>query len=470
MVTTSSPIDELTELKAFIARMKIQASRSQSKIATSEHRDTRTVTEKEAPPTSNEVGDAIFDYLKGMEGKPLTESMWAPKSATQRRLLIRGPRKENHSSNLAKNVTTTWESLVPTKVGEPKSDITESKPRMPHLEALPKVDASTQTEDAHPKLEAMDTTTEDGKGQPEMPPPDTPAAGDIKPKQPDLPPEFLKKWAHKQKALLAEVGQSNNDNNRKPGQSAPAGGSSSAVAKPAEEDEDRRFKQYFSTWGTQEKRDRPRKLPPPLPFSIQLQAIQQTDPIQAAEVRTAIIKPLPPNATLAFITNLVYGGPLERIRIHVGGKGASVTFLNPADCKRFFDSTANGLAYNTSPPTGPVRRFRHLDVELSDTVEPVVGKLYEYKQKGLTRCVKAVPVDDEITMPFLQKMAADKNRSVVKVQEGRGIANVCYLTVPTILTFFTIQFAEQNGTGPLYHLPLWQHRARSPVPSDFGKG
>ena len=435
-------MDELTELKEFIARMKIQASRSQSKIATSEHRDSRNVTEKEAPPTSNEVGDAIFDYLKGMEGKPLTESMWAPRSTPQRRLIAKGPRKENHSPNMSESVTTTWESLVPTKVGEPKPDITESKPRMPDLEALPKVDASTQTDDAPPKLEVIDTSTEDGKGQPEMPPTDTPVAGDPKPKQPDLPLEFLKKWASKQKALIAEVGQSKNDNNSKPGQSAPAGGSSNSVPKPAEEGEDRRFKQYFSTWGTQEKRDRPRKLPPPLPFSIQLQAIQQTDPFQAAEVRTAIIKPLPTNADLAFITNLVYGGPLEKIRIHVGGKGASVTFLNPADCKKFFDSTANGLSYNASPPTGPVRRFRHLDVELSETVEPVVGKLYEYVQKGLTRCVKAVPVDDEITMPFLRKMAADKNRSVVKVQEGRGIANVCYLTVPTVRAFFTVQFAE----------------------------
>ncbi|MDI1488841.1 MAG: hypothetical protein OHK93_008117 [Ramalina farinacea] len=435
-------MDELTELKAFIARMKIQASRSQSKIADSEHRDTRSVTEKEVPPTSNEVGDAIFDYLKGMEGKPLTESMWAPKSTTQRRLVARGPRKENHPLNLSDSVTTSWASLVPTKVGEPKSDITESKQRMPHLEALPKVDASTQTEEAHPRSEAIDTATKDGKGQPEMPPPDTPVAGNPKPKQPDLPLEFLKKWASKQKALIAEVGQSNNDNHPKPGQSDPAGGSSSAVAKPAEEGEDRRLKQYFSTWGTQEKRDRPRKLAPPLPFSIQLQAIQQTDPFQAAEVRTVIIKPLPTNVTLAFIANLVYGGPLEKIRIHVGGKGASVTFLNPADCKKFFDSTGNGLAYNISPPTGPVRRFRHLDVELSDTVEPVVGKLYEYVQKGLTRCVKAVPVDDEITMPFLEKMAADKNRSVVKVQEGRGIANVCDLTNATIRALFTIQFAE----------------------------
>ena len=435
-------MDELTELKEFIARMKIQASRSQAKTATSEHRDTRVVTEKEAPPTSNEVGDAIFDYLKGMEGKPLTESMWAPKSSTQPRLLAKGPRKENHSSDSSKGDATTWESLVPTKVVEPKPDINESKPRMPHLEARPMVDASTQTEGAHPKSEVMDTATEDGGGHAEMPPPDRPAAGNTMPKQPDPPLEFLKKWAHKQKALLAEFGPSNNDTSPKPRQSAPAGSSSSAVAKPAEEDEDRRFKQYFSTWGPQEKRDRPRKLPPPLPFSIQLQAIQQTDPIQAAEVRTVTIKPLPPNATLASVANLVFGGPLEKIRIHVGGKGASVTFLNPADCKRFFDSTANGLAYNTSPPTGPVRRFRHLDVELSDTVEPVAGKLYEYVQKGLTRCVKAVPVDDEITMPFLQKMAADKNRSVVKVQEGRGIANVCYLTVPTTRTIFATPFAD----------------------------
>ena len=445
-------MDELTELKEFISRMKIQASRTQLRTDP----DAVVATEKQASPNAHEVGDAIFDYLKGMEGKPLTESMWAPKS-------LRQPRQLAKIS--AKDTEMTSERLLLTKPVGTKLDINQTFERTSFKAADPTsqpfmVDAFTQTEDV--TSESIQTDLRDIEDENSVTSPSTPSAApskavihaDTTPEQPNVSLESLKNWANKQKALIVEAAQSNNGN-LKAGQSAPIGRSSSAIAKPAEEPEDRRFMQYFSTWGTQEKRDRPRKLPPPLPFSLQLEAIQHTDPFQAAEVRTVTIKPLPPSATLAFVANLVYGGPLERIRMHLGGKGASVTFLSPADCKKFFDSTANGLAYNTSTPTGPERRVRYLDVELSDTVEPVVGKLYEYVQKGLTRCVKAVPVDDEITMPFLQKMAADKNRSVVKMQEGRGIAKVCYITVPSIRASFWTQFAEYNGTGSLHHLPLW---------------
>lgn len=571
-------------------------------LVTATDPDTVLAAEKEAAPSSHEVGDAIADYLKGMDGKPLAESMWAPKSVTQRRPLAKGPRKENCSPNLSKSVASTWEGLLPVKGVEPKSSSPKTFTHMPHQKTLPNgsrqatpnspaiksaqmesedvvpvaltketrqetlhatstkdrdttsdrlvpvklvepkpdinetftrmsfkaaepksqpcmVDAFTQTETTHPKSEVMDFAplanphdVKDEKSQPVIPrhktfslpvsdaaqqvnrhvrtnppstPPPAPAAGsgasttptqtltalkttgvpkgamhgDFKHEQPDLAFESLKRWACEQKALLAKVSQSNGGGNSESGQSAPAASSSSAIAKPAEGNEDRRFMQYFSTWGPQEKRDRPRKLPLPLPLSIQLRAIQQTDPFQAAEVRTAIIKALPATASLAFVANLVYGGPLEKIRIHVSGKGASVTFLNPADCKKFFDDTANGLAYNTSPSTGPVRRFRHLEVELSSVVEPVVGKLYEYVQKGLTRCVKAVPVEDGLTMSYLQKMAADKNRSVVKVQEGRGIANVRMSPCRRIAMRACLgsNLLSLDETGPLHHLSLWQH-------------
>ena len=45
----------------------------------------------EQEPTS--VGDAIYDYVQGIKGVPLTDSIWAPKHLSHRQSLLRGPRK-----------------------------------------------------------------------------------------------------------------------------------------------------------------------------------------------------------------------------------------------------------------------------------------------------------------------------------------------------------------------------------------
>ena len=98
------------------------------------------------------VGEAIYEYVQGMKGLPLSESIWAPKHVPHQRSLLRGPRMPSTD-------------LTPVKLVEPNPAINDTFPRMSFKAASTKLrpetaDASTQTESI---IHATNLTTSSGQ-------------------------------------------------------------------------------------------------------------------------------------------------------------------------------------------------------------------------------------------------------------------------------------------------------------------
>lgn len=171
---------------------------------------------------------------------------------------------------------------------------------------------------------------------------------------------------------------------------------------------------YFKAWPKAEDRGRP-----------------------AAKVRKVILKGLPPNASPTLVAALVYGGPLEQIVIRPPSR-AEVVFLHAEDCMKYYDSTANGLLYK--PPTGANKdHYYPIMTELGKDVNVVSGVLREWIEKEVTRCVRAVGVDKEWSMAWIQEAAARKGRKVEKIIDGENANKVGQMKHPLVLIFFFVQ-------------------------------
>lgn len=131
----------------------------------------------------------------------------------------------------------------------------------------------------------------------------------------------------------------------------------------------------------------------------------------AARIRKVIITNLPPQSTANFVQSLVFGGPIEQI--NMAATSASVVFVDADDTKKYYDATANGLVYKKE---GDKEHF--VFVELAKDVDVVGGLLQEMIDKSVTRCVKAVGVDEDWGMPALWKMAERKGRKVENILGG----------------------------------------------------
>lgn len=99
---------------------------------------------------------------------------------------------------------------------------------------------------------------------------------------------------------------------------------------------------------------------------------------------------------------------------------ASVKFLHAADCKKFYDETSNGLVYGKDP--NEIEKF--VWVELAKDVDVVGGLLTQWIASNFTRCVRAVPVDEDFGKEYLWKMASRKNRRVEGIEDGRNPGGV----------------------------------------------
>lgn len=137
----------------------------------------------------------------------------------------------------------------------------------------------------------------------------------------------------------------------------------------------------------------------------------------AARIRKVIITNLPPGSTANFIQSLVFGGPIEQIV--VASSSASVVFVDADDTKKYYDATANGLVYKNE---GDKEHF--VLVELAKDVDVVGGLLREMIEKSVTRCVKAIGVEEDWGMPALWKMAERKGRKVENIVEGVNAGGV----------------------------------------------
>ncbi|KAL9036275.1 MAG: hypothetical protein Q9214_006210, partial [Letrouitia sp. 1 TL-2023] len=153
---------------------------------------------------------------------------------------------------------------------------------------------------------------------------------------------------------------------------------------------------YFKAWPKAEDRGRP-----------------------AAKVRKVILGGLPPNASPTLVAALVYGGPLEQIVVRPPSR-AEVVFLHAEDCMKYYDSTANGLLYK--PPRGVNKdNYYPIMTELGKDVNVVSGVLREWIEKEVTRCVRAVGVDKDWSMAWIQETAARKGRKVEKIIDGENV-------------------------------------------------
>lgn len=129
---------------------------------------------------------------------------------------------------------------------------------------------------------------------------------------------------------------------------------------------------------------------------------------------------LPESSTPTFVASLVYGGPLESIRV-TDGKVAFVTFLRPEDAMKYYEATANDLLFKKDGAEHIIM------TQLGKDVNPVSGVLKEWIEKEFTRCVRAVGVDEDWTIEALNETATKKGRKIEKVVDGTNKSGVSFL-------------------------------------------
>ncbi|SLM39924.1 hypothetical protein LPUS_10587 [Lasallia pustulata] len=165
----------------------------------------------------------------------------------------------------------------------------------------------------------------------------------------------------------------------------------------------------------------------------------------AARIRKVIITNLPPQSTANFVQSLVFGGPIEQI--NMAATSASVVFVDADDTKKYYDATANGLVYKKE---GDKEHF--VFVELAKDVDVVGGLLQEMIDKSVTRCVKAVGVDEDWGMPALWKMAERKGRKVENILGGVNDGGV-----RTVTFRFCNMLDARAFIGVLQRDEEWEH-------------
>ena len=137
----------------------------------------------------------------------------------------------------------------------------------------------------------------------------------------------------------------------------------------------------------------------------------------AAQIRTVHLSGLPRRPTTAFITCLVFRGPLEQIRVSSSQNSttASVVFLYDADCEKFYDETSNGIVYGKDD----IGREKVARVSLGKDVDVVSEKVMQYIAWEYTRCVKVVPLSKDYEKKFWWEYAVEKGRRVEDIELGR---------------------------------------------------
>lgn len=143
-------------------------------------------------------------------------------------------------------------------------------------------------------------------------------------------------------------------------------------------------------------------------------------------VRRVKLTNLPVKANLKRIVRLVWGGSVLDFIYTDGQPCAEVLFVKPEDCKRYFDSTPNGIEY-------PGSKDRHIDVEACPP-EPARGNVQEILARGMTRCVRVMDVEPDCSQLALEKIAAGKgNKRTVETiisgtdPKGVSLSLLCWM-------------------------------------------
>ena len=122
------------------------------------------------------------------------------------------------------------------------------------------------------------------------------------------------------------------------------------------------------------------------------------------------------------MTSLVHGGPLEEIR-STGPTTAFVMFLDPKDASNFYNATANGIDCHKEGA-----KYVVLTEMNAGEVDVVGGKLRQWIDSGMTRCVRAVGVAEEWTFSRFYSLAEAKNRKVEAIEDGVNPSGVSFAT------------------------------------------
>ena len=221
-----------------------------------------------------------------------------------------------------------------------------------------------------------------------------------KPAEAALPSAFLDKWASKGKQAQATSSADASKASTMTDATA-----STAVTKECENLEKATF---FNRWPGLEQRDRPGEQS----YPSHSPSLLLTFPIVAA-IRKVFLTSLPTKSTLSLVAGLVFGGPLENIKMYE--TMASVKFLHAADCQAYHDATSNGVVYGKDLQ----QNEKVCWVKRSKDVDVVGGLLSQWIEKGVTRCVRAVPVDESIGMDTLKSLALQKGRSLEGMEVGK---------------------------------------------------
>ena len=139
-----------------------------------------------------------------------------------------------------------------------------------------------------------------------------------------------------------------------------------------------------------------------------------------------ILTGLPPASSPVFVSSLVFGGPLEQIHL-AGPATAIVHFLNPDDTVKFYNGTSNGIECQKEGIKYTV--FTEMDAA---GVDVVGGKLRQWIDSNMTRCVRAIGVDADMTLGKLYGLAEAKGRKVEVIEVGEnpsGVNSPCFLPI-----------------------------------------
>ena len=91
-----------------------------------------------------------------------------------------------------------------------------------------------------------------------------------------------------------------------------------------------------------------------------------------------------------------------------GDNSATVKFLHPEDCSRYFEDTSNGVVYGKDANGAEKVVF----VELAKDVDVVGGLLQGWIDLGATRCVRVIGVDEDRGIAAMIKLAEEKGRVI----------------------------------------------------------
>ena len=99
---------------------------------------------------------------------------------------------------------------------------------------------------------------------------------------------------------------------------------------------------------------------------------------------------------------------------------AAVRFLDAADCNKFYGDAANGIVYGKDIQ----KHEQFVLVELAKGVDVTGGLLRGWIDTGVTRCVRAVGVDEDWSMDALREIGENKNRKIESIQDGKTLGGV----------------------------------------------